>query len=171
VLTVLLDIDGVIAPTRPAPDSHEVSIEGSDRGTVERYRIHYRPTVIAELEELRSSGLIEIVILSSWLDTPTMLDGLCDAIGLTYDRKLIGPYVGGWGVVEQNWKRNRAIEDITGQPDRAYVWIDDEITPEDKANIRAVNRKHTLIVPRERIGLTSAHLQRIRALASKHSHL
>jgi hypothetical protein len=171
VLTVLLDIDGVIAPTRPSPDSHDVTIEGTDRGTVERYRIHYRPTVIAELEKLRTSGLIEIVILSTWLDTPTMLDELCGAIGLTYDRKLTGPYVGGWGGIEQNWKRNRAIEDITGHPNHAYLWIDDEITPDDKASIKALNRTHTLIVTRERIGLTSAHLQQIRVLAARPSQI
>jgi HAD domain in Swiss Army Knife RNA repair proteins len=167
MLTLLQDIDGVLAPTRPAPDSLEVTIEGIDRGVLERYRIHYRPVILAGLEELRTSGAIEIVVLSTWLDMPTMLEELSSAIGLTYDRLLTGPYVGGWGLVERNWKRRRAVEDIAAHPGRVYVWVDDELGPDDRASIRALGSKHTLIAPREEKGLTTAHLERIRALALK----
>jgi hypothetical protein len=165
VLTLLLDIDGVVAPTRPAPDSLQVTIDGADSGIIEYFRIHYRPAILAGLAELRSSGAIEIVILSTWLDMPTMLEELATAINLHYDRLLSGPYVAGWGVVEQHWKRNRAIEEITTHPDRTYVWADDEINADDRAAIRKVSPKHTLIVPNERTGLTTRHLDRIRALA------
>jgi len=168
MLTLLLDIDGVLAPTQPSPDSLEVMIEGIDRGIWERYRVHYRPVIMTGLEELRSSGAIEIVVLSTWLDVPTMLDELAAAINLNYDRLLAGPYVGGWGVVESNWKRNRALEDITAHPDRLYVWADDELSPDDRASIRALSSQHALIVPREKVGLTTSHLAQIRALALKH---
>jgi hypothetical protein len=169
VLTLLLDIDGVLALTRPSPDSLEVTIEGVDRDIRERYRIHYRPVILTGLEELRSGGAIEIVVLSSWLDMPTMLDELAAAINLKYDRLLSGPYVGGWGVVEPNWKRNRAIDEITAHPGRVYVWADDELGPDDRASVRALSTRHCLIVPREKVGLTTSHLEQIRALAHKYN--
>jgi hypothetical protein len=167
MLTLLLDIDGVLAPSRPAPDSLEVTIQGVARGILERYQIHYRPVILAELEEIRVSGAIEIVILSTWLDMPAMLEELAAAINLKYDRVLTGPYAGGWGIVEQNWKRNRVVAEIAAHPGRVYVWVDDELGPDDRAAVKALSRKHVLIVPREQVGLTAAHIQRIRAQASK----
>jgi hypothetical protein len=169
MLTLLLDVDGVVAPTRPSADSLEVTIEGVDRGIRERYRINYRPVILAGLEELRSGGAIDIVVLSTWLDMPEMLDELAIAINLKYDRLLSGPYVGGWGVVEPNWKRNRAVADIVAHPDRVYIWADDELGADDRASVRALSSKHALIIPRERVGLTTSHLEQIRALAHKYN--
>jgi hypothetical protein len=161
-----LDVDGTLQAEIPPWDEVKTAIVVDDHGAGYQtpYQITWSPTLVSGLEALREDFDGELVWLTTWLGSKTMLDQLTAAVGgLASGRRLIMPPRKISGFISADWKRNALLTDLRRDP-ATYVWADDvEVVihgPFVKAAFPTVESLH--VAPSAEHGLTAEHLVEIR---------
>src|SRR5690625_2272498 len=149
---LLLDVDGVISPLKPAPNGEAARLGG--------FRLPYRSMVVTSINRLVDSGA-RVMWLTTW--EPDILPDLATALGL---QQLEVPERTGataeapparW----RGWKTLTALELVREIRPTRWAWVDDDL---HQATIRRVRQDHPegmLIAPSGDIGLTDDQLAAI----------
>jgi hypothetical protein len=161
-----LDVDGVLNAEVPLFDDVQTVAVTEDHGAGYRteYQITWSPTVVRSLEAMRQDFDLELVWLTTWLESKTLIDQLTAAVGgLAGGRRLVMPPRKLGGFISASWKRDALLADLKRDP-ATYVWADDvEVVihgPFVKAGFPAVESLH--VAPSDEHGLTAEHLVEIR---------
>ena len=124
---LFLDVDGVIN-CFPTPSMDQI-INNNEWLDVmaDGYRIWYRQKVVDFLNKIHREGLAEIIWLTTWTTSaPEALApvlGLDDFPAIVDTRGSDSPLTFSW------WKFRRVFDRMEKEPTRAFVWLDDDLTP------------------------------------------
>lgn len=162
---LFLDLDGVV--NSPAPGWDDVVIftvsDSYGSGYIIRYTVTVARALVAAIDRLRDDFDLELVILSTWLENPEMIDQLTAAVGgLAGGRLLSIPARNRGGYVSATWKLDALIADLADGP-VPFIWADDNEVPIHGAFVAtALDVPSLLIAPDQKIGLARAHLAAMR---------
>jgi HAD domain in Swiss Army Knife RNA repair proteins len=154
----LLDVDGVLN----AWDGNGTCPPGFRQKRCNNYQITYHPDRIARLRKMHEDGLVEIRWLTTWGSAANTFLG---TIGVPTDLVVVAepPHdLGG----DQWWKLPHVRDLVAANPDRTFVWTDDDIRyyPEAPRWLRTAAAENVLaIAPDTNTGLTDGHLDTIEA--------
>lgn len=163
-----LDVDGVInsvGQPKPKHGRHELVDVQTSNGR--SYGIRYFPHLIARINDLHHSGLVDVVWLTTWNDDAPQR--LAPAVGLDDFPVLPDPQRPDWTSHPYAhdrtwWKYGLVLEHLAATPDRPVVWTDDDLDRRTKNDLRARHRGPAkLITPMPVPGLVDEHLDFIEA--------
>lgn len=162
----LLDVDGVInAVTADGIGYKKLRAESSGRG----FLIHYRQCVIDFINRVQADHLAEVRWLTTWCDDAAK--NLAPAVGLVECSVESSDYPGHGAVW---WKAITAKRLMEAEPDRAFVWTDDDLAYANRLGELKWMKgrdKHLLISPDTRRGLDDSHLLDIEVFLNKHAQI
>lgn len=158
----LLDVDGVINVSKPR--WHEQPRSGYAYAEGHGYKMRWAPTLVRRIEELRSTGLVELRWCTTWCYWADQLE-----------------YLWGWPHVARAFTgtethpelvriaKHDAARAVVGEG-RRLIWTDDVEVPTEGDlydDLTFVGRRNgvLLIKPDGRYGLTPAHLELIERFA------
>jgi len=161
---MLLDIDGVLNAYRYRPAESVLPVGGYEDLTEfdvyvdedRSYRFWTSPTLISELKEIASSGLVEVAWLTTWENRANLK--VCPVLGLPVFPVAAGQY---GRFSDYYWKPRAAVEAI--ELGRPIVWVDDvEIRSTEREAFAESGLPHLLIAPDPEFGLTRGDMSSIR---------
>jgi len=163
-----LDVDGVLNIDTDAPLDGTEAVELVVRGWP--VTIRYRPAVVSRINALHSSGLLEVVWLTTWRQDA--VDVLSPTIGLdrfsVADEPSGGPSLAAHpgNALGLTWWKSAASQAHLKQRRRSeFIWTDDELAL-GRAEVDSWAPSRTLLLPTDPlVGLTAAELDSIEAFA------
>lgn len=113
----LLDVDGVL--NAPHPEWGDQPLTGIVVAEGARQKSRWSPALLAEVRDIRDSGLVEIRWASSWCRDISGLEALLDLTGLPLAFQ--GDNAG------SRWDKYFAAESVLRMERRPLVWTDDDL--------------------------------------------
>lgn len=175
---LFLDVDGVLnaVPARRGLPRRFASLYERVEAVAfagQTFPVHYRPTVVEELNRIVAEGLVAPVWLTSWGWHAAA--HLAPAIGLRGDNWPVLEIPIGAGVTPEGparhpvrgrvWWKTEAVLDRTGDG-RPFLWLDDDLHRDVKVAVRKLRPQPSLMLtPFEAVGLTGEHMVAIEAFA------
>ena len=166
-----LDIDGTFLAETPLFEDVETAVvtDLHGAGYQTQYQISWSPTVVRGVKALLEDFDLELVWLTTWLGSKTMIDDLVAVVGgLAGGRRLVMLPRKLGGFISAAWKRDALLADLKEDP-ATYVWADDaEVLIHSafvKAALPTVESLH--VAPITEWGLTAEHLAGIRTFLGR----
>lgn len=171
----LVDIDSTLQV--PPPHSFDIGNNNKkllklyaewERVIIEGFHITYAPEVIAFINRMHESGLVEIQWLTTWKHLANT--EFSPVVGLP---EFPVSDAGGsdWIYPHENWWKYRSVEQHASV--RPTIWTDDDITKEAAADMKSYakdNQQESLVIrPAVSRGLEPSHLEQIEAFILTHS--
>lgn len=184
----LLDVDGVLNAVTDQPDRTVWPDWRHGRATADgvSWPICFSPTVTRTVRRLHDSGLAEVRWLSTWgrhanadlralLDVPELpVVAERPAAATLPDGAVADGAISHGDTVEDHgpwWKLAAVRSLVNAEPDRPLVWTDDELRYEIEAAwwVTTNVRRHLLLAPPARVGLTPRLLRQIERFCADES--
>jgi hypothetical protein len=174
VVKFILDFDGVVQARfadAEWPDTVTAMVPFVDDHGVDEpgYMIQWSPTVIRELDALRSEYDLALYYLTTWLRPGNALECFLDMIGgLTGGTRLQIPARPEHLYPRSRWKINE-VHRLNMRVPGPVIWVDDLEVPNfgDEVTERELGFPSLTISPHTSTGLTAHHLEQIRAFCEK----
>ena len=158
IVTLYLDVDGVICPFGPVGRSEW----GSEwrRANAGLLQVAYAQELVDGLNDLAGAAHVRCVWLTSWEDLAA--EFLCPAIGLGGGRWPCLTSDGG-NSGEGWWKLSALQADLEQSNPERIVWIDDQLRFEREAQqwARFLGAGILLVSPDPRLGISPAELESV----------
>ncbi|HUY23726.1 MAG TPA: HAD domain-containing protein [Candidatus Saccharimonadales bacterium] len=151
---LILDVDGVISPIAgahmgPLPDTWSEW----RRAPSIRMPVYFAPHMVLHLTSLP----VERIWCSTW-------EKEVDEFGLSNDLGWAGQPFLRLPAPSRPWNKLVAVrEHLSSQPDRPFVWVDDDprMVSSGMRWARTIQTPHLLVHPEKKVGLTPHHVGRI----------
>lgn len=169
-----VDVDGVLNALGPAPVGDHRPVVQVESLRREVFPIRYDPRVVSALNDLTRSGLMELIWLSTW--SASARERLAPAIGQEGGSRVLAdandpslarsPY----DAHRPWWKLQLLLDAIADDPDRAVVWVDDDLDDGTKARFPELHPGPSLLItPDPGVGLTPDGVDEITAFVRRHA--